>query len=72
MGKRNQTWDHFLFYRVGQPAPTPPVSQPQPQLAKIRTNRKAKKENIHKKAKGKKEKFSTGKVERKVEKGESS
>ena len=58
--KRNQTWDHFLFYRVGQLAPTPYVptqpysaSRKHPQLAR-RTKRKAKKENIHKKAKGKK------------------
>ena len=45
--KRNQAWDHFLFYKVGQPAPTPPSSQQHPQPAKI-TKRKATKENIHK------------------------
>lgn len=41
--KRNQTWDHFLFYKAGQPAPTPPVPQPNPQPAKRRTKRKAQK-----------------------------
>ena len=56
-GKRNHTWDHFLFYREGQTAPTPPVPQPNPQPTKRRTKRKAQKENIHKKAKGKNESF---------------
>ena len=34
LGKRNKNWDHFLFYRAGQPTPTPLVSQPHPQLQK--------------------------------------
>lgn len=68
LGKRNQTLDHFLFYRAGQPAPTPPISQLHPQPAK-RTKRKGKKENIYKKVKGKKEMVYAVKDERKLEKG---
>ena len=62
LGKRNQNWDHFLFYRAGQLAPTPLVSQAHPHPKKRRTKRKAKKENIYKKAKGKKVKVSTVKL----------
>ena len=51
LGKRNQTWDHFLFYRAGQPAPILPFPQPNPKPARIITKRKAQRENVHMKAK---------------------
>lgn len=41
--RRNQTWNHFLFYRADQPAPIPQAPQLDSQPAKRRTKRKAQK-----------------------------
>ena len=68
--KINQSWDHFLFYRACQPAPTPYflaqlslASQKNPQPTK-RTKRNFKKENIHKRLKVENKRFLQSRLRR--------